>query len=634
MDSKELRKKYLDFFREKGHAIVQSASLIPENDPTVLFTTAGMHPLVPFLMGEPHPLGKRVADVQKCIRTVDFENIGDDTHLTFFEMLGNWSLGDYFKKEAIEWSYEFLTKVLGFEPEKLHVTCFAGDEDAPKDDFSAEVWASLGIPKERIYFLPKEDNWWGPAGETGPCGPDTEMFIDTGREKCSPDCMPGCSCGKYFEIWNDVFMEYNKKKDGTFEKLKQQNVDTGMGVERTIAMMNGKNSVYEIETFVPIVSKIKELANVQNPDKEQERAIRIIADHTRSATFVLGDDKAIVPSNLDQGYILRRFLRRSVRYGKLLGIEGNFLTKIAKIVIDVFSDVWEELSRNKEFILKQVELEEDRFQKALQEGLKRAEKIFESKAPIAEDKYKKIMGNENKKEIFRKLYEEKKEGTPFEGVDVTTKEILDATIGGEEAFKLFQSYGFPIEMIVELAQAKNLFVDIEDFEREFKKHQELSRVGAEKRFRGGLSDASEQTTKLHTATHLLNEALRKVLDKNDIVQKGSNITPERLRFDFNFDRKLTDEELKAVEDLVNEKIEQGLDVVREEMTPDEAMAKGAQGQFGEKYGEKVSTYKIGDFSFEICGGPHVKNTSEIGHFKIKKEQSVAAGVRRIKAVLE
>ena len=634
MDSKELRNKYLDFFREKGHAIIQSASLIPENDPTVLFTTAGMHPLVPFLMGEPHPLGKRLADVQKCIRTVDFENIGDDTHLTFFEMLGNWSLGDYFKKEAIEWSYEFLTKVLGFEPEKLHVTCFAGDEDAPKDDFSAEVWESLGIPKERIYFLPKEDNWWGPAGETGPCGPDTEMFIDTGREKCSPECMPGCGCGKYFEIWNDVFMEYNKKKDGTFEKLKQQNVDTGMGVERTIAMMNGKNSVYEIETFVPIVSKIKELANVQNPDKEQERAIRIIADHTRSATFVLGDDKAIVPSNLDQGYILRRFLRRSVRYGKLLGIEGNFLTEISKIVIDVFGDVWEELSRNKEFILKQIELEEDRFQKALQEGLKRAEKIFESKAPIAEDKYKKIMGNENKKETFRKLYADKKEGAPFEGVDVTTKEILDATVSGEQAFRLFQSYGFPIEMIVELAQAKNLFVDIEDFEREFKKHQELSRVGAEKRFKGGLSDASDQTTKLHTATHLLNEALRKVLGKNDIVQKGSNITPERLRFDFNFDRKLTDEELKAVEDMVNEKIEQGLDVVREEMSPEDAMAKGAQGQFGEKYGEKVSTYKIGDFSFEICGGPHVKNTSDMGHFRIKKEQSVAAGVRRIKAVLE
>ncbi len=587
MNSEELRKAYLEFFREKEHSIIESASLIPEHDPTVLFTTAGMHPLVPYLLGEPHPLGKRLANVQKCIRTVDIDNVGDDTHLTFFEMLGNWSLGDYFKKDAIEWSYEFLTKVLGFNPDNLYITCFAGDNDAPKDETSAEVWMSLGLPKERIFFLPKEDNWWGPAGETGPCGPDTEMFIDTGREKCSPECMPGCDCGKYFEIWNDVFMEYNKKKDGTFEKLKQQNVDTGMGVERTVAMMNGKKTVYEIESFVPIVNKIKELAKIINPDEKQEKSIRIITDHARSITFILGDDKAIIPSNVDQGYILRRFIRRSIRHGLSLGIDCEFLTQLAEIVIDIYRKQYDELGRNKHFILSEIEKEDMKFRNALTKGLKEFEKISKGKKELS----------------------------------------------GEDAFLLFQSYGFPFEMTKELCEEKGIKVDRESFEKEYERHRQLSREGAEKRFKGGLSDASEMTVKLHTATHLLNEALRKVVS-GDIVQKGSNITTERLRFDFNFDRKLTPEELKKVEELVNEKIEEGLPVVREEMTVEEAKAKGAQAMFGEKYGEKVSTYKIGDFSFEICGGPHVKNTAELGHFRIKKEESIAAGVRRIKAVLE
>jgi len=587
MDSKELKQKYLDFFKARGHKIINSASLIPEHDPTVLFTTAGMHPLVPFLLGQPHPLGKRLADVQKCIRTGDIEDVGDDFHLTFFEMLGNWSLGDYFKKEAIEWSHEFLTKVLKFNPEKLSVTCFAGDDDAPKDEESAKIWMSLGIPKERIYFLPKSDNWWGPAGEVGPCGPCTEMFIDTGKKKCSSECRPGCKCGKYFEIWNDVFMEYNKTKEGKFEKLKQRNVDTGMGVERTVATLTGKNSVYEIETFLPIMNRIKELSKIQNPDKKQERSMRIITDHIRAITFILGDDKAIVPSNVDQGYVLRRLIRRSIRHGLLLELDYEFLTQLAEIVINIYGDQYEELQRNKHFILNEIEKEDKKFRNTLTKGLRE----------------------------FEKLTKDKK------------------IISGKEAFLLFQSYGFPIEMTKELCTEKSIAVDEKGFAAEYEKHKALSRVGAEKRFKGGLADASEQTVKLHTATHLLNEALRQVLSK-DIVQKGSNITPERLRFDFNFDRKLTPEEIKKIEDLVNEKIKAALPVVREEMGVEEAKKRGAQAEFGAKYGEKVSVYTIGKFSCEICMGPHVKNTSELGHFKIIKEEGVAAGVRRIKAVLE
>ena len=583
MEARELKKKYFEFFREKGHKLISSASLIPEHDPTVLFTTAGMHPLVPYLMGEKHPLGKRLVDVQKCIRTGDIDEVGDASHLTFFEMLGNWSLGDYWKKDAIEWSFEFLAskKWLGLDKNKLYVTVFAGDEDAPRDEESAEIWKNSGIPEERIFYLPKKDNWWGPAGSTGPCGPDTEMFYDTGKEKCGKGCKPGCSCGKYFEVWNDVFMQYNKTKDGKYEPLKQKNVDTGMGVERTSAMLQGKKTVYEIETFAPIMEKIQVESKEQNT-----KSMRVIADHLRASAFILAEKAA--PSNLDQGYVLRKLIRRSIRHFRLLGIEKeNFASEIAKIVIDIYKQDYAGLNENKNFILEELEKEEKKFKKTLETGLRE----------------------------FNKLIKQ------------------DSEITGKEAFILFSSYGFPWEMTQELAEEKGLKVDKSDFEKEFKRHQELSRAGAEKRFKGGLADSSEESKRLHTATHLLNEALRKVISK-DIMQKGSNITPERLRFDFNFDRKLTAEEIKKVEDLVNREIKEARPVNKEDMSVEEAKKMRAQGVFEHKYAGRVSVYSVGDFSVEICGGPHVKNTEELGKFKIIKEESSAAGVRRIKAVLE
>src|SRR3989338_5060676 len=538
LTAKELKQLYLKFFKEKKHAIISSSSLIPEHDPTVLFTTAGMHPLVPYLMGQPHPQGKRLADCQKCIRTDDIDEVGDPSHLTFFEMLGNWSLGDYWKKEAIEWSYEFLTdkKWLGVDKNKIYISVFKGDGDAPKDEESAKSWQSLGIPKDRIFFFPKKDNWWGPAGKTGPCGPDTEMFIDTGKEPCSKECRPGCSCGKYFEVWNDVFMQYNKTGEGKYEKLKQQNVDTGMGLERTAAILQGKKTVYDIETFKPIVDRIKKLAGINEANEKQELSIRIITDHIRAATFILGDDLGIVPSNLDQGYILRRFIRRAIRHGKLLGIEKEFLIELAKMIIELHKEDYKELEKNKDFILNELRKEDEKFRATLEKGLRK----FEA---MAQDKL----------------------------------------ISGKEAFLLFQSFGFPIEMTEELAKEKNIKVDVKVFEEEFKKHQELSRVGAEKKFKGGLGDHSAETTKLHTATHLLNQALREVLVKRELFQKGSNITPERLRFDFNFDRKLTPEEIKRTEDWINERIKEELPIKKEEMTVEEAKKKGAQGVF-EKIG--------------------------------------------------
>ncbi len=580
LTAKELKSKFLEFFRERGHAIIPSAPLIPEHDPTTLFISAGMHPLKPFLLGQPHPQGKRLADVQRCLRTGDIEDVGDDTHLTFFEMIGNWSLGDYFKKEAITWSYEFLTKVLGYDPGKIHVTVFAGDKDAPRDDEAANTWLSLGIPKSRIYFLPKEDNWWH-SGETGPCGPDTEIFIDSGKPKCGKDCRPGCGCGKYFEIWNNVFMEYNRTKDGKYEKLAQKNVDTGMGVERTIATINGKKSVYDTELFIPLIKLVKESAK-----KHDEKSIRIIVDHIRAATFILGDERGVAPSNVDQGYVLRRLIRRAIRHARLLGIEKGLLKKLAIEVIKMYSDDYPILARKQGFVLQELEREENKFLNTLDRGLRMFEKL-----------------SRNKKEL-----------------------------SGKDAFLLYQSYGFPIEMTVELASEKGLKVDVSGFNEEYRKHQELSRASAQKKFVGGLADTSEASIKLHTATHLLNEALRRVVSK-DIKQRGSNITPERLRFDFNFHRKLTKEELKKVEDLVNEQIKKGLPVRREVMTFEQAKALGAQAEFEAKYGDKVSVYFIGDFSKEICAGPHVKNTKELGTFKIIKEESVAAGVRRIRAVL-
>lgn len=589
----ELRKKYIDFFVSKGHKQISGASLIPENDPTVLFTTAGMHPLVPYILGEEHPSGKRLTDYQKCIRTGDIDSVGDPNHLTFFEMLGNWSLGDYFKEEMIGYSFEFMTKELGIPVDKLSVTVFEGDDEVPRDETAAEKWHSLGIPRERIYYMPREDNWWGPAGETGPCGPDSEMFIDTGREKCGPDCKPGCHCGKYFEIWNDVFMGYKKEKDGTYHEMERKCIDTGMGIERTIAILQGKKSVYETEVFQPIIHKIEELANVKYGENEEtDMSIRIISDHVRTSVFILGDQNGMAPGNVGQGYILRRLIRRAVRHGIKLGIEGTFLDKLALVVLDLYGEPYPELISHKEFILEELNKEEEKFSKTLISGEKEFDKLIPN-----------LMKGQSR------------------------------VIGGRIAFKLYDTYGFPIELTEELAKEHGFTVDKEGFEEAFKKHQEISRAGAEQTFKGGLADHSDQTTALHTATHLLHKALCVVLG-GYVKQLGSNITAERLRFDFNHPQALTKEELQKVEDLVNEQIEKNLPVKCETMTLDEAKKEGAAAQFDAKYGESVKVYSIGDFSKEVCGGPHVENTGTMGHFRIVKEQSSSAGVRRIKAILE
>lgn len=590
--SSELRQKYLDFFKERGHAVIPSASIIPNNDPTVLFTTAGMHPLVPYLMGQKHPEGTRLTDVQKCIRTGDIDEVGDASHLTFFEMLGNWSLGDYFKKEAIAWSYEFLTspKYLGLDPDNLAFTVFEGDSDAPRDEESAELWKAQGVKEDHIFYLPKKHNWWGPAGQTGPCGPDTEMFIITDKEPCCKDCNPACSCGRYLEIWNDVFMQYHKNADGTFEPLKQKNVDTGMGLERTLCVLTGKDNVYETEIFSEQLAKISELCGKKYGESEQvTRAFRIIADHIRTATFILGDDLGVSPSNVDQGYVLRRLIRRAVRFGRKLDMPENFTPAIAQVVIDKYKSVYPELERNKDFVLEQLRLEEERFAKTLEQGTKEFEKLV--------DKLK-----------------------------------ISGTLSGRLAFRLYDTFGFPIEMTQELARENDLTVDIDGFNAAFKKHQELSKAGSEQKFKGGLADHSEETTKLHTATHLLHAALRKVLG-DEVAQKGSNITAERLRFDFSFHRKMEPEEIAEVQRLVNEAIERKMPITMEEMSVEDARNSGAIGLFGDKYGERVKVYTMGDFSKEICGGPHASNTGDLVAFKIQKEQSSSAGVRRIKAII-
>ena len=589
----QLRDLYLDFFKSKGHAVISGASLIPENDPTVLFTTAGMHPLVPYLMGQPHPAGHRLTDVQKCVRTGDIDAVGDSAHLTFFEMLGNWSLGDYFKKEAISWSFEFLTTKLGFSPESLYVTVFRGEDGIPADEEAAEIWRSMGLPDDHIFRLPREDNWWGPAGQTGPCGPDTEMFIDTGKPKCSEDCRPGCHCGKYIEIWNNVFMQYNKAADGTLEPLKQHNVDTGMGVERTICMMNGLETVYDTDVFQPIIAKIRELRTVvpENPE-EALRSERIIADHMRTSTFLLGDQNgSVVPGNVGANYVLRRLIRSAVRHARKLGIPQGFTADIANVVVDEYSHVYPELRQNHARILQELHQEETRFGKTLDEGKREFDKIA-----------------------------------------AILKEHGQNQINGRTAFKLYDTYGYPLEMTVELAAENGFTVDREGYEAAFRKHQELSRQG-EGTFKAGLADHSEATVAMHTATHLLHKALKVVLGEH-CNQKGSNITPERLRFDFTHPEKMTPEQIQKVEDLVNEQIQKDLPVKREMMTLDEARAQGATALFSSKYGEQVSVYSIGDFSKEVCGGPHVGHTGDMGHFKILKESSSSAGVRRIKAVLE
>lgn len=595
MTADELREIYQQFFESKGHARISGSSLVPQNDPTVLFTTAGMHPLVPYLLGEPHPAGKRLCDCQKCIRTGDIDEVGDTTHLTFFEMLGNWSLGDYFKEEAIEWSYEFLTssEYLGFSPEKLSVTVFEGNESVPMDEESVEIWKKLGIPEDRIYALPMKDNWWGPAGTTGPCGPDTEMFIDTDKEPCGSDCRPGCSCGKYFEVWNDVFMQYEKTADGSYVKLKQHNVDTGMGVERTVAMMQAKDTVFKTELFAPVIKVIGESSGRKvDEDEKTGHAFRVISDHIRSSVFIIGDDQGVVPSNIGHGYVLRRLIRRSVRYAKQLGLDVGFTQPLAECIIENYKHVYGELERNAGKIVTELVKEEENFEKTLSKGTAELDKVIEK-----------------------------------------MKSHEQAVVSGRVAFRLYDTYGFPLEFTDEICAEHGLSIDKAGFDKAFKKHREVSKQGADKVFKGGLADASEATTRLHTATHLLHKSLQRVLGEH-VEQKGSNITADRLRFDFSHPAKMTPEELKAVEDMVNEVIEKDLPVAQEVMTLEEARQNNATALFSGKYEEQVKVYTIGDFSKEVCGGPHVKHTGELGHFRIKKEESSSAGVRRIRAVLE
>ncbi len=591
MTAKELKQKFLAFFEEREHTIISSASIVPDNDPTALFITAGMQPLVPYLLGEKHPGGVRLADVQKCIRTIDIDEVGDDTHLTFFEMLGNWSLGDYWKRESITWSFEFLTKELEIPLDRLAVTCFVGDTEnnIVQDDEAAGIWRELGVSDARIAFLGREDNWWGPAGETGPCGPDTEIFYWTGDEPAPEKYDP--TDKNWVEIWNNVFMQYNKTADGKYVELSQKNVDTGMGLERVAAVLCGKKSVYDIEPLSTLMSQIGALLEtpMEELDQQQIKSVRIIADHLRAATFMLG--AGVAPGNAERGYVLRRLIRRSVRYGLQLGIKEPFTTKIAEVVITAMGGAYTELREERDAIMTQLAEEEEKFSKTLEKGTAQLQKMSKAGA-----------------------------------------------ISGKDAFVLFTTYGFPFEMTTEIAKEQGHEVDEASFAQEFAKHQELSRTASAGKFKGGLADHSTETTRLHTATHLLLEALRRIVGPH-ISQKGSNITAERLRFDFNHPDKLTPEQLQQAEDMVNEQIAKKLPVEYREMTVDEAKALGATGVFEHKYGEQVKVYIVGEapetaYSKEICGGPHVTNTGELGHFKIQKEESSSAGVRRIKAILE
>lgn len=612
--SAELRQKYLDFFVTKQHRIIPSASLIPENDPTVLFTTAGMHPLVPYLLGAQHPSGNRLVNIQKCVRMQDIDDVGDNRHDTFFEMLGNWSLGDYFKKDSIAWSWEFLTSPvwLGLDERKISVTVFAGDKDASRDDESAQIWKDLGMPEDRIAYLPKADNWWGPAGQTGPCGPDTEIFWWRGDDEYPPvGSNPGTDPDNWLEIWNNVFMEYEKTADGKFVPLKQKNVDTGMGLERTLMTLNGLSDTFQVDTFWPLIQSIQNLSGREYVESQEvTKSMRIVADHIRTATMIMGDDHGIGPSNLDQGYIVRRLIRRAVRHGRVLGLRENFCSQVAEQVIEIFKNVYPEVERNHEFIMNELAKEESKFRNTIEQGMKEFEKLLAG---------------------FQMAFEKMGERI--------------SEISGKQAFKLFESYGFPLEMTLELATENGLTVDVEGFEHAFKVHQDLSRAGAEQKFKGGLADQGEMSVKYHTATHLLHAALRAVLGDH-VEQRGSNITTERLRFDFSHPEKLTDEQKKQVEELVNYAISHDYPVSFSEMTVVEAKKLGAMGLFEDKYGAKVKVYSIGDpnsapgayqnsltFSREICGGPHVENTGVLRRFAIIKEEAVSAGVRRIKATL-
>jgi len=591
MTANELREKFLKFFEERGHKILPSSSLIPENDPTVLFTTAGMHSLIPFLLGEKHPAGSRLCKIQECLRTDDIEKVGDISHLTFFEMLGNWSLGDYFKKEAIEWSYEFLTAkdCLNLDKDKIAVTCFEGDEQVLRDEESAQIWKNLGIAKNRIAFLGKKENWWGPINDVGPCGPDTEIFYWVGENKAPEVFDP--QNNNWVEIWNNVFMTYNKTKDGNFELLHQKNVDTGMGLERTLAVINHLPSVFETELFWPLIKQLELISKKKYENYPRE--FRIIVDHLKAAVFLLAEK--LEPSNVERGYVLRRLIRRAVRFGRLLEIKEIFSFKMLASVIEIYGDVYPLIKENKDFIEEQLVKEEEKFSKTLLKGLNILEKIVENQKSLS----------------------------------------------GKQAFDLYQSYGFPLELIKEIVKEKNIRIDEKEFEEEFKKHQELSRTASAGMFRGGLTTHSEKAIKYHTATHLLHQALRDVLG-DEVEQRGSNINEERLRFDYSCFQKPTVEQLKKVEEIVNEKIQENLPVIKKEMSLQEAKELGAIGLFENKYGERVSVYFIGGeennlkkaYSKEICGGPHVTNTNVLGYFKIIKEEAVSSGVRRIKAILE
>ena len=584
MKAIEIRNKYLNFFKEHGHTIIPSAPLIPENDPSVLFTTAGMQPLVPYLLGEKHPLGTRLTDYQKCVRTNDIEEVGDNRHLTYFEMLGNWSLGDYFKEESIQMSFDFLTKELQIPVEKLSVTVFAGDEDCPRDTVAAECWKKAGILDGHIYYYGKDDNWWI-AGEEGPCGPDTEMFYDTGKPACGPDCQPSCDCGKYVEIWNNVFMEYFKDKDGNYSKLSQRNVDTGLGLERMTMLLQGKETPFDTELFKPVMDKLLELQKIDNIESR-----RIIAEHLRSSMMIISDGGR--PSNVDRGYILRRLIRRMVRHMNKLQINLDEISTLININVENLKEMYPELEKNAETIKNVIIEEKDKFVKTLAHGEKEFEKEMNRAKQSGKDK-----------------------------------------IEGNVVFKLYDTYGFPPEVTSELAKENGMTVDMKEFDELFKAHQEKSRLGSEQKFKGGLAEQNDTTIAYHTATHLLNAALKVVLGP-ETHQRGSNITTERMRFDFNCDHKLTDEEKQKTEDLVNEWIKEALPVTVEEMSKEEAVKSGAECMFIEKYPDIVTVYSIGNVSKELCGGPHVKNTSEIGKFKIKKEEASSAGVRRIKAVIE
>ena len=583
MKAIEIRNKYLNFFKAHGHTIIPSASLIPENDPSVLFTTAGMQPLVPYLLGEPHPAGTRLTDYQKCVRTNDIDEVGDNRHLTYFEMLGNWSLGDYFKEESIKMSFEFLTKELGIPVEKLSVTVFKGDEDCPKDEVAASCWKDAGILDGHIYYYGKDDNWWI-AGETGPCGPDTEMFYDTGKPACSPDCQPSCDCGKYVEIWNNVFMEYFKDEKG-YSKLKQHNVDTGLGLERMAMLLQGKETPFDTEIFKPIMDKLYELEKV---DIIESR--RIIAEHLRSSMMIISDGGR--PSNLDRGYVLRRLIRRMIRHMNKLQINLEELGTLIELNVENLKEMYPDLEKNKDLIKSVIIEEKDKFVKTLANG---------------------------EKEFNKEVANLKAQG----------KDMID----GKMVFRLYDTYGFPPEVTKELAEESEMKVSMEEFDKLFKEHQEKSRAGATQKFKGGLASTGEIETKYHTATHLLNAALKQVLGSH-VHQRGSNITEERMRFDFSHPSKMTPEEKQQAEDLVNKWIKDAIPVERLEMKKDEAIAMGAEAMFADKYGDIVTVYKIGDVSIELCGGPHVSNTSELGHFKIKKEEASSSGVRRIKAILE